>query len=917
MSAHPSPGQLADWLKDKLPPAATQQIVEHLEECDGVCAAVLEGISPQEELGPYRLLSLLGGGGMGKVYKAVHQHLGKVVALKVLAPQRLTDPRAIVRFRKEMKAVGVLNHPHIVQAYDAGQVGRVHFLAMEYLEGVDLARLVRRRGRLSPANACEAIRQAAKGLQHAHENGLVHRDLKPSNLMLTRAGVVKILDLGLARIAANEGDPAHTRLGHAMGTADYAAPEQLVDSHSVDIRADLYSLGCTLFHLLVGQPPFSGDAYPDRQSTFLGHLRSEPPALETLRPDVPAAVAAIMGKLLAKRAEDRFPTPKHLAAGLKPFCAGASLAGLLSTKVVAADTVKTLPSAPSPFSAATLGQRSVPSLKAGEIGSGHGAPPETVVEPLIAPRTGARTTEAGARTPASAKRPWSPKKRLVWAAVPVAVCIPLIAWLAWHGGQGTDRDTDVSTPTKPAKPGKTHATASAGKNPSSTPAKLLEENPGNKESATPKSAKPAAEPLEKIPATDPDSLRLVGNWRFTGMERGRSVAIIYQLRADGSCTCIARTVKVGTWRHADGHLHQSFPSEAGAKAKVDAVDGNSFVLLAIADDSAADAPLQRRFVRLTDSEYRCALGVSYMRQSPADPEAALKELNEAVRLNDSSVETYNERGHVRHALKDFAGAIADYTKGIELSPNNARLYVNRASIHLTKPMPDLKSAESDLERAIHIDGALPEAYNFRGNLWFARKDFVRAIADYSQAIKLNQNNPVFFNNRGNTYLACGKVELGNNDLARAKELGGTFPNPPAVPMTELSIRNKTTENVFVAVAYKQPRGDVAVQAWHTLTPEQVKVFRAEEAADMYLRVERPGGREVTFTRYTTFQTWPASSDRFTVSRQPDDDSVWVLRSGPELKNSHTVEKSSLLPAGWTQRRFFRAGAGSGVIEVVP
>ena len=193
---------------------------------------------------------------MGTVYKALHTKLDRAVALKVLARGRVEDGRAIARFEREMKAIGRLDHPQIVRADDAREIDGHPVLIMEYVEGLDLARLVNRVGRLRVAAACELARQAAVGLQYVHEHGLVHRDIKPSNLMLTPRGEVKILDLGLARLHRQRGGSDEmTGTGLTMGTADYMAPEQASDSHSVDIRADIYSLGCTLFKLLSGRRP--------------------------------------------------------------------------------------------------------------------------------------------------------------------------------------------------------------------------------------------------------------------------------------------------------------------------------------------------------------------------------------------------------------------------------------------------------------------------------------------------------------------------------------------------------------------------------------------------------------------------------------------------------------------------------------
>jgi serine/threonine protein kinase len=291
-----------------------------------------------ERLGQYVLLELLGQGGMGSVYKARHALLDRIVALKVLSPARLADPQSVARFLREIKAVGKLNHPNLVHGTDAGQADGRHFLVMEFLQGIDLGKLVQQFGPLPVADACELVRQAALGLQHAHEHDLVHRDVKPSNLLLTQGGQVKVLDLGLARLLGDIplGDEL-TDTGQYMGTADYMAPEQGFDAHAVDIRVDIYSLGCTLYKLLTGRAPFSGPEYDSTFKKIRAHSEKRVPPLREARPDVPAGLEAVLGKMLAKLPADRYATPDDAARALRPFADGADLPGLL-TRVKAQET---------------------------------------------------------------------------------------------------------------------------------------------------------------------------------------------------------------------------------------------------------------------------------------------------------------------------------------------------------------------------------------------------------------------------------------------------------------------------------------------------------------------------------------------------------------------------------------------------
>jgi len=289
--------------------------------------------SPQDlgDMGQYRLLAKLGQGGMGSVYKALHTRLEKVVALKLLPRDRTQDARAVARFAREMKAVGRLEHPQIVRAMDANEQDGTHYLVMEYVDGCDLGDLVRRHGRLGIADACELIRQAALGLQCAHENGLVHRDIKPSNLMLTRQGHVKILDLGLALLRADESIGREmTGEGQMMGTADYIAPEQATDAHSVDIRADIYSLGCTLYKLLTGQVPFADAPHTKPLEVVLAHLQKPVPSVRCLRPDLPQELASIIERMTAKAPAGRFATPAEVATAVAPFAAGHDLTRLMT-----------------------------------------------------------------------------------------------------------------------------------------------------------------------------------------------------------------------------------------------------------------------------------------------------------------------------------------------------------------------------------------------------------------------------------------------------------------------------------------------------------------------------------------------------------------------------------------------------------
>jgi serine/threonine protein kinase len=294
-------------------------------------------------LGQYRILDQLGQGGMGRVFKAEHATMGRTVAIKVLAPQHTKTEKARQLFMREVRAAGKLMHPNIVTAHDANEADGRHYLVMEYIDGPNLDQLVRENGPLPVGQACDIVRQAASGLQCAFEHGMVHRDIKPSNLLLQRIGntlssgyLVKILDFGLARLGdceqgignlVSEARSAPLRQkapdlvagnNTLMGTPDYLSPEQARNLHMVDIRSDLYSLGCTFYFLLTGQVPFPGGTTLEKLTR---HTQEEPVAIEQSRPDIPQQVADIVRCLMAKEPAHRYQTPAELVMELVPLAA--------------------------------------------------------------------------------------------------------------------------------------------------------------------------------------------------------------------------------------------------------------------------------------------------------------------------------------------------------------------------------------------------------------------------------------------------------------------------------------------------------------------------------------------------------------------------------------------------------------------
>jgi serine/threonine protein kinase len=269
-------------------------------------SALSEDRAGSLRIGNYDIIDRLGAGGMGTVFKARHRRMKRVVALKVLAANLSKNPIFVKRFQREVETIASLGHPNVVMAYDADEADVGHFLVMEFVNGRDLAACVEREGPFPVAHAVNCILQAARGLSYAHEQGIIHRDIKPHNLLRDENNSVKVTDLGLARLNHGDEGPATgaevTMAGGVIGTADYMPPEQAVDSTTIDHRADIYSLGCTLYYLLQSMPPYSGNTI---MSILLKHREAEIPQLGEDRDDVPPELENLFRRMLAKKPDER------------------------------------------------------------------------------------------------------------------------------------------------------------------------------------------------------------------------------------------------------------------------------------------------------------------------------------------------------------------------------------------------------------------------------------------------------------------------------------------------------------------------------------------------------------------------------------------------------------------------------------
>jgi formylglycine-generating enzyme required for sulfatase activity len=359
---------------------------------------------------------------MGVVYQARQTVMDRQIVIKVISKSLLEHPDALERFRREVLAAAKLSHPNIVTAYDAEQAGDLHMLVMEFVAGQNLAEVLLKKGPFPVAHACHYVRQAALGLQHAHEQGMVHRDIKPQNLMVTPKGQVKVLDFGLAKVASENWPGRNLTASNSyMGTPEYSAPEQATDARSADIRADLYSLGCTLYCLLAGHPPFQEDT---PVKTILAHLEKEPPPLPELRPEVSPKLWAVVARLLAKDPARRYQSPTELAQALAPFCKPGAVSRASLPAAVEATGTQT----GGDTSRVERVDEGVSKLPTGKATAAHElAPASHDVEP--APGAGPKKAKRGRAVAAAGRR------RNLPILVGVAACFLLAGLVVlWAGG---------------------------------------------------------------------------------------------------------------------------------------------------------------------------------------------------------------------------------------------------------------------------------------------------------------------------------------------------------------------------------------------------------------------------------------------------------------------------------------------------
>jgi serine/threonine protein kinase len=423
--------------------ALTEALVRQQRLTQYQANQILENRGQTLFLGNYFILEKLGQGGMGMVFKARHRGTNRIVALKVLPPALVQTPGALQRFHREAKVAARLNHPNIVAFHESVESDGSHFLVMEYVAGVDLSQLVRIEGPLPARKATDCILQAARGLQHAHEAGVIHRDIKPANLLLDANNTVKILDMGLARIETGANAPAAeevtqlTQSGSIMGTCDFMAPEQALNTRKADHRADIYSLGCTLYYLMTGKPMYAGETSMEK---LIGHRQDPIPPL----PFVSKDVQAIYHRMVAKQLEDRYQSMAEVIADLEAY------KGIAPTKPLIVHEPKSRPPDSERIEAE---EKTKPAIEA-EVPRPAAGPGDKTQPPAPPPR--ARTTVTVEEAPKVGQR-----SILMYLGIAVLAVVALIAVaFLWPGlarkpaaNAGSGGDTRV-TGESPAPPDK-------------------------------------------------------------------------------------------------------------------------------------------------------------------------------------------------------------------------------------------------------------------------------------------------------------------------------------------------------------------------------------------------------------------------------------------------------------------------------
>jgi serine/threonine protein kinase/tetratricopeptide (TPR) repeat protein len=655
---------------------------------------LFQGKGQELILSSYVLIDPLGQGGMGQVYKARHQRLDRIDAVKVIRNNLLSNANAIERFRREAKAAARLSHPNVVTVYDAGEVGTTQFLAMEFIPGTDLSKLVKEKGPLPVTQACEFIRQAASGLAHAHEKGLVHRDIKPSNLLICEAqgsqslGLIKILDLGLARLGPLTPDQTADSLtdtGAVVGTADFIAPEQARNARDVDIRADIYSLGCTLYFLLSGKIPFPGETLTEK---LIKHQLDEPRPLESLRTNVPPPVLAVVRKMMAKKAEDRYQTPTDVVRALQPFSGVMERASDLLPVPVAQQVM----AAPSPgiTSAPPPPPMAMPAFS--DLSLGPGVSSDTV--PLR-----------------ERQRSRPPRSVAVMLLVPVVafLVVGVVGAAVWWA-VGRKPDAVAATNSPATKPTTTAANVATDPKEAGRHFDLGTQLYGKAQ------YQQAIAEFTRAIELDPKIPEAYAN---------RGLAFKMAGAADKALSDYDRAID----------LYLSRPRDPREDPKVSKVYFNRATVFHDRGEWDRCIADNTRVIELNPKDPVAYNNRGTIYKIRRQYDMAIADFDTALRLNSTYLSPLTNRAGTYIQKGDFDLAIVDYEAAIRRDPDNSIGYQGRGQARMLKGQ--LKEALEDFNQAIKINPKDALAYLHRSVTYQKMGNQPQANADYQQAVKLD------------------------------------------------------------------------------------------------------------------------------------------------------------------------------------
>lgn len=719
-------------------------------------------------LGEYELLEPLGQGGMGEVWKARHRRLNRLVAVKLLLVGRRHSPQAVERFLREMKALGQLEHDHVVEASDAGEHDGTIYLVMKLLEGTDLAQLVRESGPLPVAEACELARQAALGLQYLYQKGLVHRDIKPSNLMLIQvgrecepadedphtrssrpplAGTVKILDLGLARW--NRETPVAAELtgeGQGLGTPDYMAPEQANHAASVDIRADLYGLGASLFYLLTGRAPFA------HRTGFFEKVKAiadeSPPGIQFLRPEVPDELRDLVTQLLAKRPEDRPQTPAEVANALAAFVAGSVDTPRLGIPVRRRSVIVQPRRRSMKFASKVAYSRSkyrvgcVVSLAAGV----------TVSMLVLAILMAGREPLQVARLPPDPARPRNSADRR-----PLGPMVePLPEPNTKRKPMVEPRPKPIPDPHPPEPKPEPKPIIVREPEPEPTPkgveeSKTVEElrkalrSPDRKRRST---------AIVRLGEFGPKAIEAIPDLIRTLQDQEDDIRVLAAeaLGKLGPAAKPAVPALAAALRDRSGKLRVQAAKALGQIGLDARLAGSA--LLALLKDTEHEVVTSAGEALTRIATALAARGQLYA--SKGENAQALADLSEAIKLNPTIASSYVLRGQVYARMGEDTKALADSIETTKLDPTNAAAFALRGQLHERNKEDDLALAAC--EEAIKLDPKITAAYAIKCRILGRMGDHNKAIDACTTVIKADPKNIEMYNIRGQALVARGKKD---------------------------------------------------------------------------------------------------------------------------------------------------------------